>query len=174
MAVHMKILGAILAGGKARRFGSDKAHAEIEGVRMIDHVARSLGAQTESLIVCGREESEFDCIPDRPAGDLGPLGGINAALQHAKNLGFDAVLSAGCDIPNLPEDLRSLLSGTSAAIIADQPVVGFWPKDAAEELDQYLVSGERRIYGFARAIRAREISLPKPLMNINRPEDLPH
>ncbi|HSF13587.1 MAG TPA: NTP transferase domain-containing protein, partial [Erythrobacter sp.] len=51
-----KLLGAILAGGQARRFGSDKAQALYQGARLIDRVASALAAQCESVIVCGREE----------------------------------------------------------------------------------------------------------------------
>ena len=78
----MRVLGAIIAGGKARRFGSDKAHALFAGERMIDRVAKALKAQTQELIICGREETGFSCIPDRPQEDMGPLGGINAALAQ--------------------------------------------------------------------------------------------
>lgn len=171
--VQMKILGAIIAGGKARRFGSDKAHAVLEGKRMIDKVAEAVLVQSQQLVICGRDEPGFDCIADRPEADMGPLGGINAALHHAAVHGFDAVLSAGCDIPNLPVDLASHLAGSGAAIVADQPVVGLWPAELAAMLDQYLAAGERRIYGFAKKVGAREIELDPPLLNINRPQDLP-
>jgi len=96
----LRVLGAILAGGQARRFGSDKAHALYKGTRLIDHVAASLGAQCERLIVVGRNEADFTCIPDRPEPGLGPLGGLNAALHYAQDNGIDQVLSAGVDIPD--------------------------------------------------------------------------
>lgn len=169
----MRVLGAIVAGGKARRFGSDKAHALFKGERMIDRVADSLKEQTGGLVVCGREEPGFACIPDRPEADMGPLGGINAALHHAQSQGFDAVLSAGCDIPNLPSDLVAQMAGNGAAIVADQPVVGFWPIELAGALDQYLAAGSRKIYGFAQSVSAREIAVDPLLLNVNRPQDLP-
>lgn len=168
----MKVLGAIIAGGKARRFGSDKACALFEGQRLIDRVADTLKAQTQGLVVCGREESGIVCIPDRPRPYLGPLGGINAALLYASTHGFDAVISTGCDIPNLPDNLAAQMIGMEAAIISDQPVVGFWPVDLAAALSRYLDEGNRRIYGFAKSVQAREITLEPPLLNINHPGDL--
>jgi molybdopterin-guanine dinucleotide biosynthesis protein A len=36
----MTLLGAIIAGGEARRFGADKAAARLKGVALIDHVDR--------------------------------------------------------------------------------------------------------------------------------------
>jgi molybdopterin-guanine dinucleotide biosynthesis protein A len=169
----VRVLGAILAGGRARRFGSDKAHALYEGERLIDLVAASLSAQSSGLVVCGREEDGFDCLPDRPSADLGPLGGLNAALHHASANGFTHVLSAGCDVPNLPSDLIETLAGDSAAIVRSQPVVGLWPTDLADQLDAFIAEDGRALYGFAERAGARQIAFDPPLLNVNRPEDLP-
>lgn len=168
----MRILGAILAGGKAQRFGSDKAHALWQGERLIDRVSASLGPQCEALVVCGREEPGFTSLPDRPAAGLGPLGGLNAALHHARDNGFDAVLAAACDIPDIPGDLYARLAGEGAAIIADQPVVGLWPVGLAPVLDELLADGACAIYRFADRANARLVSIEPRLGNINRPEDL--
>lgn len=168
----MRILGAILAGGQARRFGSDKAHALYQGERLIERVASALAAQCEGVVVCGRSEPGFACIADRPGPGLGPLGGLNAALHHARAGGFDAVLSAPCDVPDLPHDLAQCLSGTGAGIVAGQPVIGLWPVSAVRAIDTYLGEGGRRLFGFAERIGARLVPVDPPLMNVNRPEDL--
>lgn len=173
----MRILGALLAGGKARRFGSDKAHAHYHGWRLIDLVRESLAAQCEAVVVCGREEEGFACLPDRPCANMGPLGGINAALHHAEAEGFDAVLSAACDIPNLPPDLAQILDREApegpAAIVQSQPVVGLWRASLARDLEGFLQGGGRRLYDFGSSIGARMVAFDPPLLNINRAEDLP-
>jgi molybdopterin-guanine dinucleotide biosynthesis protein A len=167
------ILGAILAGGQARRFGSDKAQALYDGARLIDRVAAALAAQCGAVVVCGREEPEFACIPDWPEAGLGPLGGLAAALRHAQAKGFTYVLSAGVDAPDLPHDLAATLKGEGAAIVESQPVVGLWPAAAAPTLADFMAGGGRSLYRFADHVGARRIDLPRPLMNVNRPEDLP-
>jgi len=166
------LLGAILAGGRARRFGSDKAQALFRGVRLIDRVAAALTAQCGSVVVCGREEAGFVCLPDWPEPGLGPLGGLAAALRHAEANGFAGVLSAGVDVPDLPLDLAGLLAGEGAAIVESQPVVGLWPVEARPALQAFLNGSGRSLYRLADAIGARRIDLPRPLMNVNRPEDL--
>lgn len=168
----MRILGAILAGGQAQRFGSDKAHALWQGERLIDRVAAALGPQCEALVVCGRDEPGFVSLPDRPGPGLGPLGGLNAALHHAHAHGFDAVLASACDIPDIPPDLLARLQGEGAAIIADQPVVGLWPASLAPVLDEMLAGDACAIYRFADRAGARLVSIEPGLGNINRPEDL--
>jgi molybdopterin-guanine dinucleotide biosynthesis protein A len=166
-------LGAILAGGQARRFGSDKAQALFEGARLIDRVATALAAQCDALVVCGREEPGFACLPDWPEAGLGPLGGLAAALRHAEKRGFAHVLSAGVDVPDLPHDLAATLAGEGAAIVESQPVVGLWPVDAGPALEAFLAGGGRSLYRFADHVAARRVDLPAPLMNVNFPEDLP-
>jgi molybdopterin-guanine dinucleotide biosynthesis protein A len=168
-----KLLGAILGGGQARRFGSDKAQAIYEGARLIDRVAAALSAQCESVVVCGRDEPGFACISDWPESGLGPLGGLAAALRHADARGLSHVLSAGVDAPDLPYDLAMQLAGEGSAIVGSQPVVGLWPVSAAPALAGFLAEGRRSLYRFADHIGARRIDLPATLMNVNRPEDLP-
>lgn len=166
------MLAAILAGGRSRRFGSDKALALMDGSRLIDRVALALIPQADALVVCGREDPAFACLPDLPEPGLGPLGGLNAALRHAATNGYDAVLSASCDVPNLPADLCGQLAGTGAACAAEQPVVGWWPALLAEELDRFLGEGGRALYRFADRVGARQVPFDPPLANVNRPEDL--
>lgn len=167
-----RLLGAILAGGQARRFGSDKAHALYGGERLIDRVAAALAAQCAGVVVCGREEPGFACLPDWPEPRLGPLGGLAAALRHASASGFTHVLSAGVDVPDLPGDMAETLAGEGAAIIESQPVIGFWPVSAGPVLETFLAGGGRSLYRFADHVGARRVELPGPLMNVNRPEDL--
>lgn len=168
----ISLLGAILAGGQARRFGSDKAHALFGGERLIDRVAAALSAQCDALVVCGREEPGFACLPDWPEPGLGPLGGLAAALRHAGERGFSHVLSAGVDVPDLPPDIAAFLAGEGAAIVESQPVVGLWPVSAGPVLVAFLAGGGRSLYRFAEHVGARRAELPRALMNVNRPEDL--
>ncbi len=169
----MRLLGALLAGGQSQRFGADKAYARYAGKRLIDLVGSSLSTQCEDIVVCGREEPGFESLEDLPTSGIGPLGGINAALEFALGKGFDAVLSSACDVPNLPKNLANILSGEDAAIVEGQPVVGYWPVSVAAPLDEFIASGGRSMFAFADHIGARKIKLDPPLLNINQPQDLP-
>ncbi len=144
----------------------------IDGVRLIDRVADALGKQTTALIVCGRDEPGYGCIPDEPEAGLGPLGGLKAALTFAEAKGFAHILSAGVDVPNLPANLAAQLAGEGAAIAESQPVVGLWPVSVSADLGDFIESGGRALYGFADKVGARQIAVDPPLMNVNRPEDL--
>lgn len=165
------ILGAIIAGGQSRRFGSDKALAEIGGSPLLDHVAKALAAQTGALIVCGRDWPGLTSIPDRPAPDQGPLGGICAALRYAADNGFDAVLTAGCDTLPVPTDLRTLL-GNGPAVINGQHIFGLWPAVLADALDHHLASQhDRTMRGWIALSGARTVPCDTAFHNLNTPED---
>lgn len=166
----MRLLGAILAGGAARRFGSDKAAAMLDGRALIDRVADVLGPQCDALVVCGRMWGRVPGLADLPKAGLGPMGGIAAALAHAARHGYDAVLTAPCDAPDLPGDLLERL-GTPPSYAADLPVIGLWPATAAARAHAAAASDERSIRAFATAIGAVPVAIAG-LANVNRPEDL--
>lgn len=133
----MRRLGAIIAGGKATRFGSDKAAALLNGRPLIEHIADGLHEQVDALIVCGRTWPEMEWVEDTPFPDLGPLGGLNAALQYAQQNGFDEILTAGCDVVPVPELPPTLLDGR-AAYMDGHYLFGLWPVALAPVLDRHL------------------------------------
>ena len=117
----------------------------IDGRCLLDHAADALLSQTEGLVVCGRSWPGIAAVPDRPEPDLGPLGGLNAALHHALAAGFDAVLCVPVDAHPLPGNLRALLGGDQARVLATQWAVGFWPTELAGALDRHLGGGGRSL-----------------------------
>ena len=168
----MTRLGAILAGGKSSRFGSDKAEAILDGKPLIEHVIATLEPQCDAIVVCGRERDGSDCIADRPSADEGPLGGLNAALHHAARAGRDEVLSVACDNADLPDDLREQLS-PPPAYVALQPVIGLWPAAMAEQLDDWMGATDKRaMMAWIEESGARPVQLRQKTANINSPEDL--
>lgn len=169
----MKILGAIIAGGEARRFGSDKGAALFNGRALVDHVALSLTVQTGALVIVGRGWSGIERVEDRPRAGEGPLGGLSGALHHARTHGFDAVLCAGCDTLPLPSDLAIRLSPPGPAVVDGHWLMGIWPASLAEDLDNWLASqNDRSIRGFMRHVNARIVTVDADLVNINTPEAL--
>jgi len=167
------ILGAILAGGNAERFGSDKALALLRGRALIEHVAAALAPHVDAMVTCGRPYGDLPVIADLPRGGLGPLGGIAAALDHAARHGFDRVLTVPCDTPLLdPVLLGALRANDAPAIIAACPVIGIWPSRLAPDLVAWLSStSDRSVHRWARSIGAAPLVHAAPT-NINRVADL--
>lgn len=174
----MKILGAVLAGGKSSRFGSDKAVALYNDRRLIDIVVNSLHQQVDTIVICGRDLPGFKNLRDRPSPGLGPLGGLSASLSYANLHGFDAVLSVATDILPLPAELAGWLSPHSKnnsrpVVVAGQHLIGFWPARLTGRLDYHL-SGDnnRSIRGWIAASDAVSVEIPTVFHNINTGPDL--
>jgi molybdopterin-guanine dinucleotide biosynthesis protein A len=166
------ILGAVLAGGKSTRFGSDKAVAVLGGETLLMRAVDLLSGWCEKVVVVGREEAPAPTLPDWHGSDMGPLGGIAAALHDARDEGYAAVLTCGVDSIDLPENLIALLS-PAPAYLADQPVVGLWPISAIKPIEQILRGdGRHSVRAFAEAIGARAVELERATTNINTPDDL--
>ena len=167
-----RLLGAILAGGRSRRFGSDKAEALWRGKPLVEHAADRLRPIVDDVVLCGRSYGTLSAIHDRPAADMGPLGGLNAALHQARAQGFAAVLSLGCDTPDVPAALFDRLRTIGPAYVGRLPVIGYWPVGLADDLDAFLAEDRKHaIRAWADRVGAEPIDWPA-LANVNEPADL--
>jgi molybdenum cofactor guanylyltransferase len=166
----VSLLGALIAGGASRRFGSDKAAALLNGKALLDHVADGLAPQADAMIICGHAHATLTSIADRPAPHLGPLGGLCAALEYARVQGYEAVLSAGCDV--LPVPNLAGLKGQGATVVAGHYLFGYWPVALAEMLDQHLAQEtDRSVRHWLSRCKARESACDMPLHNLNTQAD---
>ena len=166
------ILGAVLAGGQSLRFGSDKALAMLDGLTLLDRAMSSLAQLCDAVVVVGRETAQAATLPDRPRAGMGPLGGLAAALHHAGEGGYTAVLSCSVDSLGLDAGLRDALE-PAPAYVSSQPVIGLWPASASPVLDALLAGeGRHSMRSFAEAIGARPVQLARNPANINTPADL--
>lgn len=166
------ILGAVLAGGASRRFGSDKALAEWDGRALIEWAVAALARQCARVVVIGRESAPVATLPDWPRPGTGPLGGLAAALRYAGESGCDAVLSCPVDAVVLPDDLAERLRPAPACLAA-QPVIGLWPAVAAPQLEALLQGdGPHSMRRFAELVGARLIAIEAVVPNVNTPADL--
>ncbi|WP_294193482.1 molybdenum cofactor guanylyltransferase [uncultured Sphingomonas sp.] len=169
----MTILGAVLAGGRATRFGRDKALALLGEATLLDHALASLAPNVDALVVIGRGDAPVPTAPDLPSPDLGPLGGIAGALAYARGRGHASVLTTACDTPSLPGALVAALLASEAAHAAEAPTVGHWPVRLLDPLLAHLRSGESRSIRYWAVTQQVVAVLPGvTVANINTPNDL--
>jgi molybdopterin-guanine dinucleotide biosynthesis protein A len=162
------LLGAVLAGGRSSRFGSDKAAAMLDGRTLVEHAVATLERYTDDVVIVGSGH-----LPDLPRSGLGPLGGIAAALDHAAERGFASVLTIGCDMPVVPEALIAMLLRRAPAFCSDAPILGHWSAALGAQLLGHIETApDRSVRGWARFIGAVPVASPTPLANINTREDL--
>jgi molybdenum cofactor guanylyltransferase len=109
---------AILAGGRARRFGGRlKALVEVDGEPVIVRQLRAVGELASEVLVVAENPAAFGAYPVRVIADrypgAGPLAGLDAALAAAA---APRVLALACDMPDVsPRVLSHLLERAASA-----------------------------------------------------------
>lgn len=106
--------GYILCGGQSRRFGSDKARHEIEGTPLISRIATSLKKWTNHITAIAAEPDKYQDLQLETIADLhpglGPLGGLETALTHAKKQSTNPwIILVSCDMTTLSTSWIDLL-----------------------------------------------------------------
>jgi molybdopterin-guanine dinucleotide biosynthesis protein A len=165
-------LGAVLAGGRSSRFGSDKALARIGSETLLERGVRVMSYCCDYVVVVGRKNAPAPSLPDWPGPDAGPLGGIAAALRHASKHGYATVLTIGVDTIGLPDGFAEALT-PAPAYLEGLPVVGHWPVWGIDGVQSILRGpGKHSMRAFAAAIGARPVKFTNQPANINTPADL--
>jgi molybdopterin-guanine dinucleotide biosynthesis protein A len=161
------ISAAILAGGRSRRMGTDKALLTLEpggpplAAIAIDRVRRI--ADDVFLVAPPRSKySQFgvSILPDLYE-EGGPLGGIAAALVHARH---DACLVVACDMPFLNVELLRWMAGRSRGYdvlvprvrgesrqggpLVYQTLHAIYAKRCLPAIERALAQGRRQVVGF--------------------------
>ena len=110
------LYGLVLAGGRSRRMGRDKALLDHEGVSQLEFAFSLLQRVTDQSYVSVRaeqgdgERGRYPQIVDRYA-DMGPVAGILSAMEAHADADW---LVIACDLPNLDEaTLRYLVDNVS-------------------------------------------------------------
>jgi molybdopterin-guanine dinucleotide biosynthesis protein A len=189
-------VGAILAGGLARRLGGgDKALRTVGGSTVLSWLIGRMAPQVTRLILNANDDPRrfdglglpvvADSLPDHP----GPLAGVLAALEWVALSEPDVewVVTVPGDAPFLPRDLVQRLhaarrrDGARFACAASggqaHPVAGLWPVAFRDELRRAVAEqGVRRVDAFTGLYPCPVVEWPTepvdPFFNVNTPEDL--
>jgi molybdopterin-guanine dinucleotide biosynthesis protein A len=207
------VAGVILAGGRGRRLfadrpqGGEKALVRLGGKPMIARVAERLQPQVLELAVAttaaGAAPDKLrklldedvailsDTVSEPGGGPVGPLGGLLAGLEWARQAAPYCILLATvpADVPFIPLDLVPRLAGHMHVVETDVLVlragprrhhaIALWSTKLGPKLRQAIEQdGLRRVEDFIARLRAAELAWPRglirpdPFHNINTPDDL--
>lgn len=182
------LFGLVLAGGRSRRMGKDKAQLRVHGEPQAVRAARLLEAVCDATFISVRAgqsqtawTNAFDCIEDQ-LQDVGPLGGILAAQQARPGAAW---LVLACDLPFVDQQvLEFLLAGRDPSRLATayrsakerlpEPLCAIYEPESRQELEEQLAQGIRCPRKILINSDVHLLDLPDPdaLINLNTPEDL--
>ena len=188
----MKIIGAIIAGGKSSRMGGrEKAFLELDSKPVILHVIEQFEPQVDQLVINANGDaarfSEFglDVVPDVLTSLTTPLAGLHAVLRFAKNVDAGVLVTVPSDTPFLPFDLaaklleNTMVSGAAIAASGGQEhyIIGAWKTELLDDLERAIAKdGLFRVKDWAHRASAQTVEWPvepyDPFFNVNTPEDL--
>ncbi len=192
----LPVTGVILAGGKSRRMGENKALMQLGDNSLIEHVIRRIRLITDELLIITNSPTEYAHLGVPMRGDMlpgtGALGGIYTGLTHGSH---DAVLCVACDSPFLePKLLTYLVSvlGEYDAVMPEtyarhndtqttlQTLCAVYSKRCLPIIELMLQESELRVHALQERAYIKCISPEvwqdfdpdgKSFFNINTPED---
>jgi molybdopterin-guanine dinucleotide biosynthesis protein A len=101
-----ELTGVILAGGKSRRYGRNKALVKIDGIALIERVLTVMDSLFQQVILITNTPEAYAHLKLTMHEDiiknLGPLGGIYTALR---SMPTEAGFVVACDMPFLNREL---------------------------------------------------------------------
>jgi len=181
---------AIVAGGRARRFGGqDKSRLVVEGRPIIVRQVEVLRRIAASVFVVGGAADRFDDVgltvyPDR-IPEVGAIGGIYTALDVAET---DRVVVVACDLPFLDAGLLTRLvdrsDGHDGAWVrtarGPEPLLAVYARTARNAVRSAIDAGQLRAGGLDAVLAMAEMTAeelaqfgpPERLLaNVNSPDD---
>ena len=181
---------AILAGGKARRFGGrDKSRLVVEGLPIIVRQVQVLTRVARPVFVVAPHADRFgdlglevhpDLIPD-----IGAIGGLYTALERSPE---ETVIVVACDQPFLDEGVLRRLVGL--AVDADgawlrsprgiEPLIACYRRQAGARIRQQIDADQRSLADLEHVLNMRVLeasdvmtgaAIDRLTANINSPDD---
>ena len=178
---------AVLAGGKSRRMGTDKAALPVGNATLLESVVSHFSGKFSPIWVIGRScptgwsVKEVEFLPDRQPG-RGPLEGVATVLAVAMR----PVLVVACDFPCLTGTAVNWLVSASESGLGEhglavytggrlQPLFSVYRPEALGWISSQLEEGERALHRCIEGGQFRRVEAPefveKALYNVNTRED---
>lgn len=184
----MNVSGIILAGGKSRRMGRNKALLDLGGLTLIERVAGVMSGVCREIIIAGGDPGAlgslgYPVVPDAYPG-CGPLSGIHAGIMAA---GSQYCFISACDIPFLSEKLiRRVVSeaeGYDAVILMHgefyEPLCSLYGRAFAAAAETSIKKGAYKVMQSLELVKWKPLAveagefpdLERSIFNINTPGD---
>jgi molybdopterin-guanine dinucleotide biosynthesis protein A len=188
MTMPEKVWGLVLAGGKSRRMGSDKASLTLDGKTQLDRAMQLLGSHLDRVFVSTSADQagdplrrNYEQIVDS-YDNIGPVAGILSAMDQHPEVSW---LVLACDLPNIDDatieylidNVSSKHEATAFRSVRDdlpEPLCAIYRPASRATIDRFVGEGKNCPRKILINSPTHLLQQPNPgaLHNINSPEDL--
>jgi molybdenum cofactor guanylyltransferase len=191
------IAGIVLAGGRSRRMGADKATLPFGAETLLQRVARIVGQATSPVVVVA---AQAQSLPELPRDivvvrdqnpDRGPLEGMAAGLRAVQELSPEiaAAYITACDtpllLPGFADRMAQMLDESHDAAVpmlddVPQPLSGVYRTKLLPQIDELLAANRLRVRDLLERVPLRLVQADQlrdidpgllSLRNVNTPDD---
>ncbi len=173
--------------------GGQKALLPLDGRPLLSYVLDRLAPQVGAIAINANRDPDayasfgLPVLGDTIADFPGPLAGVLAGMRWAADTGVSHILTVAGDTPFFPGDLVArlkaagdgvVLAGTKDAErgVLRQPTFGLWPVALADDLEQSLQDGVRKIVAWTDRHNGATAAFDPvpfdPFFNVNTPDDM--
>ncbi|MBI1911805.1 MAG: molybdenum cofactor guanylyltransferase [Deltaproteobacteria bacterium] len=181
--------GAVLAGGKSRRMGFNKALIKIDDRTIIEKNVGLLKKEFDEVFIVANEVLLYEHLSTLIYSDLikgaGSLGGVFTALFHAKS---DYAFVVACDMPFLsPEAIKKMIKSADGSdcivpFIGGKlhPMHTLYSKKCLKPIKTMIEEGNLRITDLFEKVRVKRLTeehfkgipIIESVENVNTQDDL--
>lgn len=186
MTDRISLWGFVLAGGKSRRMGTNKALLVFHEKCLLQHMVSLIKPVCEKVFISGQNngypDSDVEIVSDLYLG-CGPIAGVHSSLMHTVS---DWNLLISVDVPFINDELLHYLIssiGESDCIIPEhvmgvEPLIGLYRKQCLPVIEESIKSGDYKLTNLLSKLNTDYVDCnhlikkhPRLFMNINCPED---
>jgi molybdenum cofactor guanylyltransferase len=175
---------AVMAGGKSKRLGQNKALMQINGISVVESVLNMVSPYVQKVMIIANTSEEYSFLDIETAKDVrpgfGPLSGIHSALSLASS---EYVLVVSCDIPLVGskqiEQLVSSCRGHDITIFKHknfEPLCAVYRRSCIDALNELIDHNECRIIDLFPTLDVKVLRVDDAeiFRSINTKEDYEH
>ena len=187
------IIAAVLAGGKSRRFGTNKSYAKLGNKTLIEHTITKIEKKFSEISIISKEKEyqtfgkNIFVIEDCIKGHLGPLVGVLSAMKWVKKKKrkYSWIATFPCDTPFFDKQIIIELNRASENTIKKlfffksgekrHNIFGLWSMKLLDILEEDINNNYRKVELWADKIGFEIININNnnfdSFLNINTKED---
>ena len=192
--IENNILGVVLAGGKSKRFGSDKTSIKLGDKTLIEHTISKIENNFQEILIISNNENHLInkknvfLTKDLIDGYLGPLIGVLSAMDWVEknNKNYKWIATFPSDTPffdqKVIENLKKCTINESKKLFFIKSgnkrhnIFGLWSMELKETLKNDIDNGIRKVEDWANKVGSEIIEMNSDndynFLNINTKEDL--